>query len=165
MGAVAAKDLKLKDKNVAYEFEGIFGPGENIYVDSSGYPELVIVDSSHPISSLYYLAIIIDGNVYMDFDYSDFWHAELNYITQEAILEVDFEFTFNLPGNPTIIGHSDAMISNYGTPDRTLQGTLTLVGTGLFDEVKGYAEDEGWDVEGGWYIHHVGVIKNWPGLP
>ena len=165
IGATTAKNVKIKEKDVSYELDVLYSHAEVTYVDSSGYPELVIVEEFHPIGSIIYLTVTIDDIVYSypdDFDYSDFWHAELNYNTLEGILEVEWVLTFNLPGNPTIIGRPITTVWNFGTSDVNLAGTVTLTGTGLFDKVKGYAVDEGWDVGGNFYVHHVGVLKGWP---
>lgn len=146
-----------KKEFVSYDLIQIMGPGETTYVDASGAPELVIIESTETAIEI---SITIDGQVYTypeDFDYEGKSRIEFNAITGEGIASVEKTFIFNWPGKPILKSWVTLRITGLSQPTDPenihSQGVFTLTGTRRFGSVEGFGLVED--------LHHFGFIKGW----
>jgi hypothetical protein len=169
---------KPKPKYVGYEVEATVGPSIITDFDPSGAPNIAI-EGTH--DSLLEGTITINDKVYSypdDFEWTAYFHIEVNAITGEGFIRSVNTFTFKLRGRPAITcwiisritGMTLSPAGELVAPQNIkFEGSFQLSGTNQFDKVEGFGLEKGHmiPIQGDETtytnnVHHFGFIKGWP---
>jgi hypothetical protein len=154
------RPLTPNEEYIRYDLYSVPAEGEVIYIDDSGAPELIIVESTDTIIEG---NLTIGGQVYTypeDFDYEGITYGEINALTGEGESRIEKTFIFNLPANPTLkcwaVMHFTGFTAlDEGEPaEISTEGEFQLTGTKQFATVEGFGIIQN--------LHHFGFIKGWP---
>jgi hypothetical protein len=158
------KPIKPKPEFIGYDFRQVPGAGEITYIDASGAPELIIMESTEGILEG---TLTIGDQVYTypeDFDYNGMLHTEFNAITGEGFARAEKTFIFNMHGKPILKSWLVVCITGLFIDPETgelidpenmhSEGDFKLTGTKRFASVEGFGLEKD--------AHHFGFIKGWP---
>jgi hypothetical protein len=166
IGSVLAGRGTNKRTFVTYELKATVDTPEITYTDTSGAPNLIILEGYRPDASKLDINVTINGVLYSypeDINYEETFRMEFSAITNEGVIIPETVLTFvNLPGKPQIIDFAIGKMTGINTPDQQSEGTVSLAGTKIFSKVEGNGWEKGYRLPSeAYYTHHLAAIKGW----
>lgn len=142
---------------VDYESNGYLGPSE--YTSKKVFPYLYI-DGYRPQEEILAYTVTINGVEYSypeDFSYTETFQMIIDVRTSTGTADIKLVFTFNLPGNPTIIEYVTSELAG-----GVYQGSFLVTGTKMFNIVEGGGSETATEEEDIMHAVHSGQVVGWP---